>query len=318
MGASPRETIRIVFFGTPEFAVPSLERLAREPDFALVLVVTQPDRPAGRGRELRAPAVKQCALRLGLPLLQPETLRDREVLDRIYSLRPSVGVVVAYGELLPKALLDVPAHGFVNVHPSLLPKYRGASPIAAALSNGDTLTGVSIILLTPELDAGPILRQVPVPIEPDDTAGTLSQRLALVAAEILPDTVRQWVAGQIVPIPQDERAATYTRPLTKQDGKIDWTRPAVEIERRVRAMQPWPGAWTLLQGKQLRILRVRVAVPPSWLEPGCLLATKTALYVGTGSGALVLETVQPEGKRPMSGLDWWRGARLKPGACFDA
>lgn len=310
-------TIRIVFFGTPAFAVPSLERLVAEPDFEIAFVVTQPDRPAGRGRQLRPSPVKQRALELGLPVLQPETPRDPDFLNCLREAEPTVGVVVAYGELIPRTLLDLPAHGFLNVHPSLLPKYRGASPIQAAILNGDPVTGVSIILLTPELDAGPILRQVTVAIRPDDTAATLGERLAMMAANLLPDTIRQWVAGNLVPTPQDERYATYTRPLRKEDGRIDWTRSAEEIERQVRAMQPWPGAWTTIAGRSLRIVRAHVVETPLALPPGCLTATREALLVATGRGALALEIVHPEGKQAMPGLDWWRGLRLEPGVCFD-
>ncbi|MCX2726094.1 methionyl-tRNA formyltransferase [Thermomicrobium sp. 4228-Ro] len=310
--------LRIVFFGTPAFAVPSLERLASEPDLDVALVVTQPDRPAGRGRERRPSPVKQRAIALGLSVLQPETVRDPLLLSRLRDIAPAVGVVVAYGELIPKSLLDVPAHGFLNVHPSLLPKYRGASPIQAAILNGDSETGVTVIQLTPELDAGPIVRQVRVAIYPDDTAATLAERLAAVAAELLPETIRQWVAGTIVPTPQDERLASYTRPLTKEDGRIDWTRTAREIERHIRAMQPWPGAWTTISGRLLRIVRARVVDTDVGLPPGCLWPTRDALLVATGQRALALELVQPEGKRVMPGLDWWRGARLEAGSCFDA
>lgn len=311
------DRIRIVFFGTPEFAVPSLERLVAQPDFSVVLVVTQPDRPAGRGRRLQPPPVKTRALELGLPVMQPERLRDPSTIEEIARLEPSLGLVVAYGELIPKALLDVPPHGFLNVHPSLLPRYRGASPIQAAILNGDPITGVSVILLTTRLDAGPIVHQVAVPVAPDDTAGSLSARLACVAADILPEVVRAWIAGRIVPLPQDETQATYTQPLTKEDGRIDWSLPAELIERLVRAMQPWPTAWTTIRGRLVRILKVQIHDAELSLPPGCLVVTRDALLASTGRGTLLLETVQPEGKRPMSALDWWRGARLEPGACFD-
>ncbi|MDW8058966.1 MAG: methionyl-tRNA formyltransferase [Thermomicrobium sp.] len=311
------EAIRLVFLGTPEFAVPSLERLAREPDFRIVLVVTQPDRPAGRGRELRPPAVKRAALALGLPVVQPASLRDLAIPERIVAVSPHVGVVVAYGELVPKRLLDLPSHGFLNVHPSLLPKYRGASPIQAAILNGDPITGVTIIRLTPSLDAGPIVRQVSVPIREDDTAGTLSERLALVAAEMLPETIRDWIAGRIVPIPQDERAATYTRPLGKEDGRIDWSNSSEAIARAVRAFQPWPSAWTTLAGKVVKILKVHSIELDVSLPPGCMVPLRSILAVATGTGGLALDVVQPEGKRPMSGIDWWRGLRVDPGVCFD-
>ena len=312
------ESIRILFLGTPDFAVPSLRALVAQPDMEIVLVVTQPDRPAGRGRALQPPSVKMAALELGLPIWQPTSLRGAEVEERFRLVSPAVGVVVAYGELIPRRLLELVPHGFLNVHPSLLPRYRGASPIQTALLNGDEMTGVTVILLTPELDAGPIVRQVAVPILPEDTGQTLSSRLAALAAEILPETVRDWVKGKIAAVPQDEQQATYTRPLSKEDGRVDWSLPAERIERAIRALQPWPCAWTVIRGRRLILLRAHLTQNEQRLAPGCLAPTSTELLVGTGSCALALDIVQPEGKKPMTGLDWWRGARLAPGSCFDA
>ncbi|MCS7050542.1 MAG: methionyl-tRNA formyltransferase [Thermomicrobium sp.] len=309
---------RILFLGTPAFAVPSLRTLAGQPDMEVVLVVTQPDRPSGRGQRLRPPAVKHAALELNLPVYQPPSLRSPEVTERLLAASPRVGVVVAYGELIPTSILRLLPAGFLNVHPSLLPRYRGASPIQAALLNGDTETGVTIMLLTAELDAGPILRQVALPIRPDDTGVTLGTRLAEVTAELLPQTVRDWVAGRLVPVPQDERMATYTRPLRKADGRVDWTRSAEEIERAIRALQPWPCAWTTLRGRRLILLRAHLVEEHQRLAPGCLAPTTTDLLVGTGQGVLALDAVQAEGRRPTSGLAWWRGARIPLGSCFDA
>ncbi len=312
------ESIRVLFLGTPDFAVPSLHALAAQPDMEIVLVVTQPDRPAGRGRALQSPPIKIAALELGLPVWQPTTLRGADVEERIRLVTPTVGVVVAYGELLPRRVLELLPYGFLNVHPSLLPRYRGASPIQTALLNGDEITGVTIILLTPELDAGPIVRQVTAPIVPEDTGQTLSARLAALAAEILPETVREWVRGRLTAVPQDEQQATYTRPLNKEDGRINWALPAEQIERAIRALQPWPCAWTMIRGRRLIVLRAHLAHHRESPTPGCLVPTSTELLVGTGSCALALDIVQPEGKRSMGGLDWWRGARLAPGSCFDA
>jgi methionyl-tRNA formyltransferase len=309
--------LRLVFFGTPEFAVPSLRTLAAQPDFAVVLVVTQPDRPAGRGRGLQPPPVKVLAQELGLPSWQPETLRTAEAEARLAAVAPMLAVVVAYGKIIPASMLSIPRHGFLNVHPSLLPRYRGASPIQAALLNGDAITGISFAVMTPELDAGPILRQFAIPIVPDDTGVTLGARLAEVAAELLPDTIRDWIAGRIVPIPQDEGEATYTRPLTKADGRVNWSEPAERIERKIRALQPWPCAWTTIGGRRLILLRTRLIETEMNLAPGCLSVMPTVVLVGTGTRPLALETVQPEGKRAMSALDWWRGARLASGTCFE-
>lgn len=309
--------LRLVFFGTPEFAVPSLRTLAAQPDFAVVLVVTQPDRPAGRGRGLQPPPVKVLAQELGLPCWQPETLRTAEAEARLAAVAPMLAVVVAYSKIIPASMLSMPRHGFLNVHPSLLPRYRGASPIQAALLNGDAITGISFAVMTPELDAGPILRQFAIPIVPDDTGVTLGARLAEVAAELLPDTIRDWIAGRIVPIPQDEGEATYTRPLTKADGRVDWSEPAERIERKIRALQPWPCAWTTIGGRRLILLRARLIETEMNLAPGCLSVMPTVMLVGTGTRPLALETVQPEGKRAMSALDWWRGARLANGTCFE-
>ncbi|MFN3337965.1 MAG: methionyl-tRNA formyltransferase [Thermomicrobium sp.] len=312
------ESIRILFLGTPDFAVPSLRALVAQPDMEIVLVVTQPDRPAGRGRALQPPPVKMAALEMGLSVWQPTSLRGAEVEERFHLVAPAVGVVVAYGELIPRRLLELVPHGFLNVHPSLLPRYRGASPIQAALLNGDEITGVTIILLTPALDAGPIVRQVVTPILPEDTGQSLSSRLAALAAEILPETVRDWVEGRVTPVAQDEQKATYTRPLTKGDGRVDWSLPAERIERMIRALQPWPCAWTVIRGRRLILLRAYLTQKHEGLAPGCLAPTSTELLVGTGSCALALDIVQPEGKKPMRGIEWWRGARLAPGSCFDA
>ncbi|WP_448574770.1 methionyl-tRNA formyltransferase [Thermomicrobium sp.] len=309
--------LRLVFFGTPEFAVPALRTLAAQSDFAVVLVVTQPDRPAGRGRGLQPPPVKVHAQELGLPCWQPETLRTAEAQARLAAVAPMLAVVVAYGKIIPASMLSVPRYGFLNVHPSLLPRYRGASPIQAALLNGDAITGISFIVMTAELDAGPILRQFAIPIAPDDTGATLGTRLAEIAAELLPDTIRDWLADRLVPVPQDEREATYTPPLTKADGRVDWSEPAERIERKIRALQPWPCAWTTVSGRRLILLRARLLETEIDLAPGCLSVTSTTVLVGTGTRPLALETVQPEGKRAMSALDWWRGARLASGTCFE-
>lgn len=307
--------IRTVFFGSPTFAVPSLSALAHDPRFAVTLVVTQPDRPAGRGRRLQPPPVKQEAERLGLPVWQPETLRSEDAVERLAAERADLFVVVAYGEILTRRVLALPAHGCLNVHPSLLPRYRGSSPIQAAILNGDSETGVTIMLMVRRLDAGPIVAQRAVQLSGQETAGDLGERLARVAADMLPDIASRWVSGEIKAQPQDESCATYTRELRKEDGRIDWRRSAVEIERLVRAMNPWPGAWTRLEGRRLGVRAVDISNEHH--PPATIHQADHAVLVGTGTTAVRLLTVQPEGRGPMPAADWYNGARLAPGARFE-
>lgn len=299
--------VRIVFFGSPEFAVPSLKALANDPRIVVPLVVTQPDRPAGRGRRLTAPAVKLAAEELDLPLIQPETLRDSATIDRIRAVQPELLVVVSYGAILRKSLLELAPHGVINVHPSLLPKYRGAAPIPAAILNGDSETGVSIIKLVRKLDAGPILRQSPMLIAPDETTATLSPKLAELGAEMLTDTSVDWVAGTISPQEQDDALATMTHEWTKADGRIKWTLDAASIERLVRASKPWPVAWTTFQEQPFRIHSARATDGSDDGQPGCVSAHDSAITVTTGDGLLILEQVQPAGKRQMDARAWWNG-----------
>ncbi|MDR5708420.1 MAG: methionyl-tRNA formyltransferase [Armatimonadota bacterium] len=302
--------MRVLFFGTPEFALPSLEALHRA--HRVVAAVTQPDRPAGRGQKRTPPPVAIRARELGLHVLQPERLQDvREELER---LRPEVGVVVAYGKLIPRWLLDLPPHGFLNVHPSLLPRYRGASPIPYAVRNGDPETGVTVIRLTEELDAGPILAQQRVPVDPRDTAGTLEARLARVAADLLVQTLEALERGDIHPQPQDESAATYCGKLTKEDGRIRWEDPAVSIERHIRAMDPWPGAFTTRGERLLKIWRARVVPGLGSGRPGEIVRiTREGFVVATGEGALEVLELQPPGGRRMPAAAYVRGHRVRAG-----
>jgi methionyl-tRNA formyltransferase len=255
------------------------------------------------------------ARELGLTVLQPERLRD--VREELMRLGPEIGVVVAYGKLIPRWLLDLPPHGFINVHPSLLPRYRGAAPIARAILHGETETGVTIIRLTEALDAGPILAQEAVPIEPTDTTATLEARLSELAACLLLRTLEGITSGTIEPRPQDEEQATYFRKLTKEDGRIRWTDPAVRIERHVRAMVPWPGAFTTRQGQLLKVWRARVweeAVPEGTVESGTVVRiTPRGFVVATGRGALEILEVQPAGGRRMPADAYVRGHGLRPG-----
>jgi methionyl-tRNA formyltransferase len=291
-------------------AVPSLKSLHADADIDLTLVVTQPDRSAGRGRKLTPPPVKVAAESLGIDMMQPETLRDEAAVAQIASTQPDLLVVVAYGEILRRPVLEMAPLGCINVHPSLLPKYRGASPIPAAILNGDDQTGISIIRLVRRLDAGPILAQRAVDISSRDTTATLSERLAQVAAEMLPSVALDYAAGVLEPQPQDDATATYTREWTTADAEIDWQVSALQLDRLIRAANPWPVAWTTLNGDRLRILdALPVDSPADAPDSGVATLDGRRVLAGTADGALQIVTIQPPGKRPMPASDWWRGLR---------
>ena len=302
-------TTRVVFMGTPDFAVPSLRALVTG-GYDVVGVVTQPDRPAGRGRKLTASPVKRFAEEHGLPVLQPKTFRQPEPVAELAALAPDVIVVAAYGLILPQAVLDIPPHGCLNVHGSLLPKYRGAAPIPAAILAGDEETGVTIMLMDAGMDTGPILSQATCPIEPEDTTGTLTAKLAELGAELLMETLPRWLAGEIEPQPQAHELATYAPMIRKADGRIDWTLPAEQIARQVRAYQPWPGATTFWRGKLLKVLKAD-ALPEVVAkgQPGCVVRWEDGAAVLTGRGLIVLKEVQLAGKRPLPIADFLRGQR---------
>ena len=272
------------------------------------LVVTQPDRPAGRGRKLTPPPVKIAAGEAGVSVYQPESLRTEEAAAPIREAKPDLLVVVAYGEILRRHLLELAPYGSLNVHPSLLPRYRGSAPVRAALLNGDSVTGVSIIKLVRRLDAGPIVRQVELAILPDEDAADLSTRLADLAAEILPDTCHDWAEGRITALDQDESQATMTREWSRDDAWIDWSMPAEQIARLVRASQPWPVAWTNLDSEPFRI---HAAVPATGhsAPPGLVWQVGKRIVVGCGDVVLELLRVQPAGKRAMPAAGWWNGVR---------
>jgi len=302
---------RIVFMGTPEFAVPVLEALAKHHD--LVGVITQPDRPAGRGgakaRPVPPPA-KEAALARGLPVYQPSTLRTPEATAQIACWRPDVVVVAAFGQILRPAVLTLPAHGCLNVHASLLPCYRGAAPIPAAILAGEPVSGVTLMVMDEGLDTGPSLAQKEWPLAPDETTASLTGSLARLGARLVVETLPYWLAGVIRPQPQDESQATWSRPLTKEDGLLDWSRPAATLDRQVRACDPWPGAYTWLDGERLRILR---ACPrPGWPGeglPGQIVATGAGVGVVTGQGLLDLVEVQLAGKKALTAELFARGRR---------
>jgi methionyl-tRNA formyltransferase len=285
--------------GSPKYAIPSL--MALHAQHQVVLVVTQPDRRQGRGRKLSAPPAKEAAIALGLPVWQPTTLNAAEAVARLRETGADLYVTAAIGLLLPEQVLALPPHGTLNVHASLLPRWRGAAPVAMAILHGDAETGVTIMQTDPGLDTGPIVAQVRCPIRAHDTTATLTERLAQKGADLLVETLPRWLAGEIAPCPQPQEGVTYAERLTKAHGQVDWTSPAGYIARLVRAYDPWPGAYTAYQGRQLRLLRASAL--PEWsgeTHPGTVLAQSDGqVAVATGRGALVLQEVQLAGKKAM-------------------
>ena len=304
--------LRILFMGTPDFAVPSLRALAA--DHQVVAVVTQPDAPAGRGRELVQSAVKQAALELGLPVLQPLSLKQPEAVAELSALRPDIIFVAAFGQILRRAVLDLPPLGCLNAHASLLPRWRGASPANAAIAAGDAETGVTLMKMDPGLDTGPIIAQRHEPIRSDDTTATLLARLAGLGAALARETLPAWARGEIPAVAQDPGRVTTCGLMKKEDGRIDWSRQAAAVERHVRAMTPWPGASTTWAGKQMRIVRARVAPSPVDTPAGTVVAIGGGFGVVCGEGTLEIIEAQLEGRKPMSGADLARGQRGLIGA----
>ncbi len=288
--------------GTPPFAVPALEALAAQ--HQVVAVYTRPDNPAGRGRQATPSAVKREALALGLPVEQPLSLRDPGEQRRLAAFAPEVIVVAGYGLLLPPPVLELPPHRCLNLHPSLLPRHRGPSPIPIAILEGDRVTGVTLMLMDEAMDTGPVLLQVTHPISPQDTAGSLGEALAHRAAGLLMEGLPRWVAGELVPQPQ-QGEATYSRVLTKEDGRLDWQLPARELWLRVRAFQPWPGTFTAFRGRLLKVLEAEPAAGST--PPGMVEGVSGGGAVGTGEGILRLLRVQLEGKRPLNIEEFLRG-----------
>ncbi|MFC1908746.1 methionyl-tRNA formyltransferase [Chloroflexota bacterium] len=300
--------MRIVFMGTPEFAVPPLEHLLIN-KYQVTAVYTQPDRPAGRGRSLVSPPVKRVALEFDLPVIQPHSLKAKEVAAQLSSLTPDVIVSAAYGLLLPQAVLDIPKYGCINIHPSLLPAYRGVSPVAATILAGDDFTGVSLILMDRGLDTGPVLGRAAVSISPRDDTRSLTAKLSQVAARLLPEVLAYWLRGKITPQPQDEAVATYSGRINKEDGEIDWQLSAVDIWRRVRAFNPWPGCYTRWQGKQLKIIEAVPLPGEGNITAGMVVRPeqRVAFGISTGDGILGVLKAQAEGKRAMSAVEFLRG-----------
>ncbi|MHB8778596.1 MAG: methionyl-tRNA formyltransferase [Anaerolineales bacterium] len=300
-------SIRIVFMGSPDFALPCLSGLAAARNYQVVGVVTQPDRASGRGRELKSPPVKTLALELNLPILQPEKLRGTEVMQKLQAWKPEIVVVAAFGQILQKDILDLPRYGCINVHASLLPRWRGAAPINAAILAGDGETGVTIMQMDVGLDTGPMLAQKSIRIRRDDTAGSVLRTLSTLGANLLIETLPDYLSGKLTAIPQPAEGATYAPMLKKEDGLLDFTRPAQELERRVRAMNPWPGAFMDFDGVVLKIHHAHVELGN--VSAGMRLVVQNQPAVGARGGLLILDEVQPAGKKSMSGKSFLAGAR---------
>lgn len=308
---------RLVFLGSPDFAVPSLRALA-EAGYDVQLVVTQPDRPAGRGARPQAPAVKRVATELGLPTLQPETLRDDAVCERLAALSPDAFVIAAYGKILPRRVLEIPRRGSLNVHASLLPRWRGPSPVAAAILAGDREAGVTIMEVTEKMDAGPIVAQRRIPIDPSDRTKTLEPRLAVVGAELLLEALPPWLAGDLRGVPQDEARATYCPLLKKEHGHLA-PELAVEVaERAVRAYDPWPGAFVWYRGERLAVWAAHIGPPLERLPPpGTILVVGRAPALAFANGILVLDVVQRPGGRRLTGGEFLNGERGQLAPTFE-
>jgi len=303
--------LRPIFMGSPGFAVPPLEHLILN-HYQVAAVYTQPDKPAGRGRSLVSTPVKRTAIAHKLPVIQPASLKDAAAVAQLAGFHPDIIVVAAFGHILPQPVLDLPRYGCINLHPSLLPRFRGASPVASAILAGDDFTGVSVMLMDKGLDTGPILARAQIPISALDTTGSLTAKLSLIAAQLLLEVLPHWLRGELTPQPQNEAEAIYSASISKEAGEINWHLPAVDIWRRVRAFYPWPGCYARWREKQLKIIEAVPLPGEGTVEVGQVVAiegTKAAFGVGTGSGILGVVTVQMEGRRAMSAADFLRGQR---------
>lgn len=319
--------MRLIFCGTPQFAVPTLKHLLALPDFALLAVITQPDRPRGRGLEVFSSPVKEVAFAAHLPVHQPEKIRAPEVQHLLESLSPDFIVIIAYGQIIPARLLSIPKHGWINLHASLLPKYRGAAPINWAIANGETKTGLTTMRIDAGMDTGDILLQRELEIGPAETAHELAARMSEAGAPLIEETLRGLGAGKITPRPQNHAAATLAPILKKENGRIDWHRPAQEIYNHIRGFSPWPGAYTTFRGQTCHLSAVPVPdqVFSSQLSgtasvaPGTLFAEKNALFVFCGEATVLrIQSVKLEGRKQVSGSEFAIGARLKSGERFGA
>lgn len=301
--------MKIIYMGTPRFAVLPLRALAAA-GHSILAVVTRTDKPAGRGKVLTPPAVKLAAGELGLPVLQPKRVRDPELVNTLRSFGPEAIVVAAYGQILPKEVLALPRYGCVNIHASLLPAYRGAAPINWAILRGERETGITIMQMDEGMDTGAVLLQERVPIDPADTAGTLTEKLSVLGAKMIVTALPLIGSGKLPPVPQDHARATLAPPLRKEDGRVDWSRTAQEIHDRVRGLAPWPGAYTFLDGRLVKLIGTAVAEGGG--EPALIRRSgDAALEVGTGGGLLRVLSLQPEGKKAMTAAEFLRGHKVE-------
>jgi methionyl-tRNA formyltransferase len=312
--------MRIVFCGTPEFAVPSLRALLANPEFAVEAVVTQPDRPRGRGQRVSPSPVKEVAAQAGVRIYQPASMKSDEARDFIAEIKPDAVVIIAYGQIIPRRLLDIPRLGWMNLHGSLLPKYRGAAPIAWAIINGEPKTGLTTMRLDPGLDTGPILMQRDIEIGSDDTAPELAKRMAELGAPLVADSLIKLNRGEIVPIPQDSTQASFAPILTKEHGRIDWSLTAGEIYNRIRGLAPWPGAYSTFRRRLCQIWgrpSASAAADDGTWDRGSLIVSNAVIEVVCGKGTrLQLEAVQLEGRKRVSAPEFANGARLASGEHF--
>ena len=311
--------LRIVFCGTPAFAVPALRHLIAQPDFQVVGVVTQPDRPRGRGQETGASPVKDAAAEASVRVFQPVKIKSDEGYEYFTRLQPDAVVIIAYGQIISQRLIDVPRLGWINVHASLLPKYRGAAPINWAIINGEERTGLTTMRIDAGLDTGPMLLKYETAIAPDETAPELMARLSQAGAPLIVETLRGLESGALAPSPQDNSRATFAPPLKKEDGRIDWTRDARQIHNRIRGLQPWPGAFTLFRGKNCHVWGAPVAVvqPSRGIATGTLTMAGSGLLVSCGDETtLRLDFVQLEGRKRITAREFANGAHLAPGESF--
>ena len=310
--------LRVVFFGTPEFAVPTFDALLAS-RHTVVAAVCQPDRPRGRGHKVSSGAVKTRALSAGVPVLQPERLKDEQFLSALHEVEADLGVVAAYGKILTDAVLGMPRLGMTNVHGSLLPRYRGAAPVHRAIIAGERETGITIMRVVKALDAGPMLATAPRPIGADETSDDVERDLARIGATLLVTVVDQLADGTVREMPQDDALATYAHRLTKEDSRFDWHWAAARIHNLIRGLRPWPHAETFMHGRRLILLRSTVSDEPSDVVPGTVLEARAGdLVVAAGSGRVRLLELQADGKRPMPAREFLAGHRVSPGYRFTA
>jgi methionyl-tRNA formyltransferase len=315
--------LRVVFFGTPEFALPSLRALVAHPEIQLEAVVTQPDRPRGRGQQISTSAVKDFALDAGIYLYQPEKIRDESVVTFFRQMKPDAVIIIAYGQKIPQSLLEIPQLGWINLHGSLLPKYRGAAPINWAIANGETRTGVTTMQVDATMDTGPIMLQHEIQIGPDETAPELARRMAEAGAPLVIDSLLRFDRGEISPRPQDNALASQAPMLKKEFGNLDWSLPAAQLYNRIRGFDPWPGAYTHFRGQMCRVWArpVNRDAPQQLLQsamtPGLLQTNADELYIACGESTwLRIETIQLEGKKRITAKEFANGTRLTSGEVF--